>query len=161
MDVGDPANYVLPDVNCDFTKVTMTQSDDKNVKIQGAIGKPPTETFKVSATYMDGFKATCVSIINGGQAGAKAHAVANAILDRSRAINKFMGMGDFEDTYVTAIGNEESFGKNASKVCIFFFSLSIFYFSAHLKVRKFSKEIFEILMYSILKNNKNVFLILP
>ena len=47
----------------------------------------------------------------------KAHAVANAILDRSRAINKFMGMGDFEDTYVTAIGNEESFGKNASKVC--------------------------------------------
>ena len=95
----------------------MTQTDDKNVKIQGAIGKPPTETFKVSATYMDGFKATCVSIINGGQAGAKAHAVANAILDRSRAINKFMGMGDFEDTYVTAIGNEESFGKNASKVC--------------------------------------------
>ena len=62
----------------------MTQTDDKNVKIQGAIGKPPTETFKVSATYMDGFKATCVSIINGGQAGAKAHAVANAILDRSR-----------------------------------------------------------------------------
>ena len=45
--------------------------------------------------------------------------MANAILDRSRAINKFMGMGDFEDTYVTAIGNEESFGKNASKVCIF------------------------------------------
>ena len=117
MEIGDPANYVLPDVNCDFTKVTMTQTDDKNVKIQGAIGKPPTETFKVSATYMDGFKATTVSIINGGQAGAKAHAVANAILDRSRAINKFMGMGDFEDTYVTAIGNEESFGKNASKVC--------------------------------------------
>ena len=71
MEIGDPANYVLPDVNCDFTKVTMTQTDDKNVKIQGAIGKPPTETFKVSATYMDGFKATCVSIINGGQAGAK------------------------------------------------------------------------------------------
>ena len=46
--------------------------------------------------------------------------MANAILDRSRAINKFMGMGDFEDTYVTAIGNEESFGKNASKVSIFF-----------------------------------------
>ena len=127
MEIGDPANYVLPDVNCDFTKVTMTQTDDKNVKIQGAIGKPPTETFKVSATYMDGFKATTVSIINGGQAGAKAHAVANAILDRSRAINKSMGMGDFEDTYVTAIGNEESFGKNASKVCILFFSISILF----------------------------------
>ena len=81
MDIGDPANYVLPDVNCDFTKVTMTQTDDKNVKIQGAIGKPPTETFKVSATYMDGFKATTVSIINGGQAGAKAHAVANIVKD--------------------------------------------------------------------------------
>ena len=80
--IGDPANYLLPDVNCDFTKVTMTQTDPDHVKVQGAIGKPPTDTFKVSATYMDGFKATCVSIINGGQAGAKAHAVANAILNR-------------------------------------------------------------------------------
>merc|ERR1719273_177362 len=99
-EIGDPANYLLPDVNCDFTKVKMTQTDADHVKIQGAIGKPPTDTFKVSATYMDGFKATCVSIINGG------HAVANAILDRSRAINKFMGMGDFDANYVTAIGNE-------------------------------------------------------
>jgi len=114
-EIGDPANYLLPDVNCDFTKVTMTQTDADHVKVQGAIGKPPTDTFKVSATYMDGFKATCVSIINGGHAGAKAHAVANAILNRSRAINKHMGMDDFSDTYVTAIGDEESFGKNASK----------------------------------------------
>ena len=61
----------------------------------------------------------------------KAHAVANAILDRSRAINKFMGMGDFEDTYVTAIGNEESFGKNASKVCILFSFLYLYFVLVH------------------------------
>merc|ERR1712241_879314 len=32
-EIGDPANYLLPDVNCDFTKVTMTQTDPDHVKV--------------------------------------------------------------------------------------------------------------------------------
>lgn len=82
-EVGDPANYILPDVICDFSHVGMSLDQD-TVQVSGAKGKPPTETFKVSATYLDGFKASSVAIIGGGQAASKGHAVAQAILDRSR-----------------------------------------------------------------------------
>ena len=76
----------------------------------GAKGIPPTENYKVCATYMDGFKATSVSIVLGGQASGKAKAVANAVIGRSSAIFKHMGMQDFDAKYVTTIGAEDSFG---------------------------------------------------
>ena len=62
-EVGDPANYMLPDVNCDFTEVQMVQKNENSVSIRGAKGKPPTDSFKVSATYLDGFKANAVAIL--------------------------------------------------------------------------------------------------
>ena len=63
-EVGDPANYILPDVICDFTQVKMSREDDQEcVKVSGAKGKAPTKHFKVSATYLDGFKATSVALI--------------------------------------------------------------------------------------------------
>ncbi len=70
-------------------------------------------SYKVSATYLDGYKATCVAIIGGGRASAKGKATAEAILKRSRAIFGHLNMADFTDTYVCSIGSEDSFGKNA------------------------------------------------
>ena len=80
-EVGDPSNYILPDVICDFTDVKMAKNDD-SVEVTGVKGKPPTKHYKVSATYLDGFKATSVALIGGGDAAGKGHAVANAILQR-------------------------------------------------------------------------------
>ena len=45
---------------------------------------PPTRTYKVSATYADGFKATGTMMIGGRDAAAKARRTAEAILARSR-----------------------------------------------------------------------------
>jgi hypothetical protein len=42
-EVGDPRNYLLPDVNCDFTNVKMTKTDHETVKVTGAKGKPATK----------------------------------------------------------------------------------------------------------------------
>jgi hypothetical protein len=95
--------FFYPDVN-------------RNLNIVRIVLKLPfknlfSSTYKVSATYLDGFKATSVAIIGGGQAAAKGKAVADAIVTRSRAIFKHLNMADFDATYITSIGTEESFGK--------------------------------------------------
>ena len=89
-EVGDPGNYILPDVICDFTNVKMSDVSG-GVAVTGARGKPPTSTYKVSATYLDGFKATGVAVIGGGRAAVKGRKTAEAILKRSKAILKAKG----------------------------------------------------------------------
>lgn len=54
-------------------------------------------------------------VTGGGDAAGKGHAVAEAILARSRAIFKALKIPDFTKTYITAFGNDESYGANASK----------------------------------------------
>ena len=56
--------------------------DEDVIQVTGAKGTPPTENYKVCATYLDGFKATSVAIIGGGKASEKGKAVAKAVMDR-------------------------------------------------------------------------------
>src|SRR6185295_18154228 len=90
-EIGDPANYVLPDVVCDFTQVKMEAAGEHRVKVSGARGKPPTDTYKVSATYADGFRSTGTLTITGFEAAAKARRSGEAILERTRTIFKRSG----------------------------------------------------------------------
>ena len=112
-EVGNPAAYMLPDVNCDFTNVKMEKTKNEHneeiVKVSGAKGYAPTDSYKVCATYMDGYKATSVTIVNGGRAPEKGRAVAKAIIDRSRGMFKHFKMADFDATYVTAVGKIKIF----------------------------------------------------
>jgi hypothetical protein len=79
-EIGDPARYILPDVVCDFTHVMMQPVGEHRVKVSGAHGRPATATYKVCATYMDGFKLTAQLTIIGFDAAAKAQRTGEAIL---------------------------------------------------------------------------------
>ena len=81
-EIGDPRNYILPDVVCDFSQVRLLQTGTDEVKISGAKGSRPTDTYKVCSTYHSGYKATSVSIVAGGRAAAKGRKTAEAILNR-------------------------------------------------------------------------------
>ncbi len=115
-EIGDPAAYILPDVVCDFTQVTMTQEGEASahrVLVKGARGKPPTDCYKVSATYMDGWRAQATLLITGIDAAKKAQRSGEAILERTRGMFKRLKFADYLETNLEIIGAEHQYGPHA------------------------------------------------
>jgi hypothetical protein len=106
-EIGDPANYVLPDVICDFTQVTVTQKDPETVLVRGAKGKLPTSTYKVSATVALDHKIHATAFIKGGDARTKAQKTGEAILKKvSRALEE-KKLAPFTNTLMETLGGNE------------------------------------------------------
>ncbi len=57
-ELGDPTEYITPDVVADFTSIRLKQEGPNRVKVFGVKGKPFTEFYKVSVSYFDGY--TCI-----------------------------------------------------------------------------------------------------
>src|SRR5690606_17119252 len=109
----DPAAYLLPDVICDFTGVTMSQDGPDRVRVAGARGRPPSGSYKACATHLDGYRLSTTLTIAGVDAAAKARATGAALLDRARGALAERELGDFDETLVEALGAEESYGPHA------------------------------------------------
>lgn len=112
-EIGDPRAYLLPDVICDFTQVQLEQVGDNRVKVCGARGLPPSDSYKVSATYPDGFKLSVSFLMAGRDAYAKGQVVADAIFKRVRRLLTDQGMADFIDTNIELLGAESTYGTHA------------------------------------------------
>ncbi|MEO8859614.1 MAG: acyclic terpene utilization AtuA family protein [Burkholderiaceae bacterium] len=113
-EIHDPAAYILPDVICDFTAVEIKQLDPERVEMRGARGSAPTDAYKVSATYQDGFTCAAVLTIVGFDAAAKAKRTGAAILTRTSRMLKEAGLGDYTATHLELVGVEEPYGANAN-----------------------------------------------
>jgi hypothetical protein len=112
-ELGDPANYILPDVICDFRGVTLAQAGPDHVLVSGARGRPPTDTVKVSATHQDGYRSTALLIMAGFEAVEKARRVGEAILARTSRLFHERGWGDYRRTALTILGTEQMYGAAA------------------------------------------------
>lgn len=111
-EIGDPRAYFVPDVSCDFTQVRMTQQAEHRVLVSGAIGRPPTAQYKVSATYADGFRNTGFLTIAGADAVRKAQRTGTALLARMQRMLEARGLPPFTETRIEVLGGEEMFGAN-------------------------------------------------
>lgn len=109
-EIGDPRAYLLPDVVCDFTTVTLDQVGPDSVRVTGARGLPPTATYKCSATWLDGHRITATFMMGGIDAAHKAAHVAKAILERVRRLLDERGLADFRETHVELLGTETTYG---------------------------------------------------
>jgi hypothetical protein len=109
-EVGDPAAYILPDVTCDWTDVTVEQTGPDRVTVRGARGHAPTPSYKVSATYADGYRSGVTMMIAGRDAAAKARKTGEAILARSERMMKDAGLGGFSESSMEILGAESNYG---------------------------------------------------
>lgn len=120
-EIADPKNYLLPDVNCDFSHVEITEIEKDRVLVSGAKGKPPSESYKVCLTYEAGFRGGHLFGFYGSDATDKANAFANAALSRSRNSLQRKKLEPFIEESVEIIGSGSQFGlrknsQNSSEV---------------------------------------------
>lgn len=112
-EVSDPSDYIVTDVRCDFSAVTLTQLAPERVQVKGARGRPPTDTYKVCLTHEDGWRAIAYQPIIGEDAAAKCERQAAALFARTRVLLRARDLPDFTSTACLVIGAERSFGAHA------------------------------------------------
>lgn len=114
-EIGDPRAYLLPDVICDFSQVKLQQQGKHQVRLHGAKGLPPTDQYKVSATYPDGFRCTASCLIAGIDAVAKAERVSQAIINKTSELFSQRGWAPYTEVNIELLGSEATYGAHAQR----------------------------------------------
>ncbi|HKK25248.1 MAG TPA: acyclic terpene utilization AtuA family protein [Gracilimonas sp.] len=104
-EIGDPSEYITPDVIADFTSIQVEETEKNRVKITGIKGHPDTPTYKVSASYNDGFKLSATLVYCWPEALKKA--VKGAEILKSRAELLELEFDAFHSEYIGYNGNSE------------------------------------------------------
>lgn len=114
-EIGDPRAYVLPDVICDFSQVKLQQQGKHAVRLHGAKGLPPTDQYKVSATYPDGFRCTASCLLAGIDAVAKTERVSQALINKTSELFSQRGWAPYTDVNIELLGSEATYGAHARR----------------------------------------------
>jgi len=93
--------------------VTMKEVGNDQIFVSGAKGNPPSNTYKVSATYLMGYRISIAVIIVGINAAKKAKVSAEAIIKKTKRMFTDNGWSNYTDTNISIIGTEVTYGENA------------------------------------------------
>ena len=115
-EIGDPRRYVLPDVICDFSEVTLEAVAPDRVRLAGARGHGAPTHYKTCATWADGFRAGQLWTMVGRDARRKAEHLAEGILARTASMLERAGLAPLSESSVEILGVESHFGVGASGV---------------------------------------------
>ena len=81
-EMGDPERYIGPDCVADFTSTRLTQEAETRVHVDSVRGTAPTNTYKVSFSYLAGWKASGQLTVSGPDALEKAQLCARIVWER-------------------------------------------------------------------------------
>ena len=104
-EIGDPKEYITPDCIADFTSVHLEQAGNNRVRVYGITGQPQTPTYKVSASYNDGYKLSSTLVYSWPKALKKA-VKAGEIL-KNRADDLGLEFDEFRVEYIGLNGVNE------------------------------------------------------
>ncbi len=82
-EIGDPETYITPDVIADFTSVKLEEAGENRVRVYNIQGKPETDTYKISASYNDGYKLSSTLVYSWPDAARKAHKAGEILKGRA------------------------------------------------------------------------------
>ncbi len=104
-EMGDPSRYVTPDCVVDFTSIQLSEQGRDRVRVSGIRGSAATDSYKVSISYLAGYKAVGDLTISGPDALAKARICAEALWGRLRRSGF-----TFEETATEFVGVDSCHG---------------------------------------------------
>ncbi|HUG39002.1 MAG TPA: acyclic terpene utilization AtuA family protein [Longimicrobiales bacterium] len=81
-EMGDPREYITPDVVADFTTIRLQEEGENRVRVTGVKGKPKTDKLKVSIAYQAGWKAVGTLVYTWPDAVKKARAADRVLRER-------------------------------------------------------------------------------
>ena len=110
-EIGDPRNYITPDVIADFTTIHLEDLGNDRVRVHGIEGRPNTPFYKVSMSYADGYSAFATLTYAWPEAIDKARA-ADAIL---RARLERLGL-TFDEVLTEYVGYNACHGPLSERV---------------------------------------------
>ncbi len=84
-EIGNPGNYLSPDVTVSFLSLQLTEESRDRMRVSGVSGRPAPTSFKVSATYQDGYRAQGELTIYGTNAVTKARRAGQSVLEQLRS----------------------------------------------------------------------------
>jgi len=105
-ELGDPKQYISPDVCVDFTSIKLREKGKNRVSISDVIGSKPTETFKVSMSYFKGYKSSGQLTVSGPDALDKAKLASEIIWEKLRSLGikydenltEYLGLSSCQET---------------------------------------------------------------
>lgn len=98
-EIGDPDRYLSPDVEVSFLELSLEERGENRIQVSGAIGRPPPSTYKVSATFRDGFAAEGMVALFGTYLREKASLCGEMVFERVKQAGFVL-----ESTHVECIG---------------------------------------------------------
>jgi hypothetical protein len=81
-EMGDPHEYITPDVVADFASIHLEAAGENRVRVFGITGHPKTDFYKVSIAYTDGYKAVGTLVYSWPDAYEKAQAADKILRER-------------------------------------------------------------------------------
>ncbi len=107
-EMGDPKNYITPDVIADFTSIQLEKSKRTNgepsIRVSNVKGYAATPFFKISMAYEDGYKVSGSVLVGGPQAPEKAKKFADVFWKRVEDGNSGIDCSSIDETLTERIG---------------------------------------------------------